>query len=109
MFNQNEEPLGFCSMIMQMLFSNIIYLSVKRISEMSPTQNILRYLPQHDQKTPGGINLYLIESIQNICGPFERIIRFIISLQPTERMHTKLSITIKRLRVIIKIKIYLQS
>ena len=36
-FNQNKEQLGFCFMVMQMLFKNIIYLYVKEIFEVFPT------------------------------------------------------------------------
>ena len=48
-FNQNGEHLGFCFMIMKLLFENIIFLSAKKIFEMSLMQNIVRYLPQHVQ------------------------------------------------------------
>ena len=43
-------------MNMQMFFlKKLISLLVKKIFEVYPTQNILRYLPQRDQKTPSGI------------------------------------------------------
>ena len=42
-------------MVMQMLFIDIIFLIVKQIFEMFPTQNILRYIPQRDPKLHGGI------------------------------------------------------
>ena len=37
-------------MITQVMFRDFIFLGVKRISEMFPTQNVLRCLPQRDQK-----------------------------------------------------------
>ena len=42
-------------MIMKLRFENIIFSSVKKIFEMSQTQNIVRYVSQRDQTTPGGI------------------------------------------------------
>ena len=47
--------MGFCFMNMQISLKKMIYLFVKNIFGVYPTQNILRYLPQRDQKTPGGI------------------------------------------------------
>ena len=54
-FNQNAVDFGSCLMIMQTLFRNVIFLLVKRIFEILSTQNLLRYPPQCDQNTPGGI------------------------------------------------------
>ena len=42
-------------MNMQMVLKKLISLLLKEIFEVYPTQNLLRYLPQHDQKTPSGI------------------------------------------------------
>ena len=35
---------------MQFLYKNIVFSTVKKIFEMSPTQNILRYLPKYNKK-----------------------------------------------------------
>ena len=43
-------------MIMQKFFENLIFLFVKNIFEMHPTQYVWHYLPQRDQKAPSGIN-----------------------------------------------------
>ena len=48
LIKKKEEHLGFCLMILNMLFKNIIVLSVRKIFEMFPMQNTL-------QKMPGGI------------------------------------------------------
>ena len=37
------------------VFKEIDIFMVKKIFEVYPTQNILRYLPQRDQKAPSGI------------------------------------------------------
>ena len=42
-------------MNMQSLKKKSIFLLVKKIFEMYPTQNEWRYLSQRDQKTAGGI------------------------------------------------------
>ena len=42
-------------MCMQTLFEKIISLFVKKIFEMLPKQNVMRYLPKRNIKTPGGI------------------------------------------------------
>ena len=42
-------------MILPMLWKNLILLLDKKLFEMFPTQNLLRYLPQRDQKKAGGI------------------------------------------------------
>ena len=42
-------------MIMKMLLKKLLFLFVKKIFEMYPTQNVLRYLPQRDQNMPSGI------------------------------------------------------
>ena len=50
----NEDISGQCFMFLQ-LFRELLFLSVKQIFEMYPRQNVLRYLPQCDQKVPSGI------------------------------------------------------
>ena len=42
-------------MNMQICIKKIISVFVEKKIEVYPMQNILRYLPQRDQKTPGGI------------------------------------------------------
>ena len=42
-------------MTMQMRFKNIIFLYLKHIFEMLPTQKIFRYLPHVTKKTLSGI------------------------------------------------------
>ena len=42
-------------MNMPMFLKKLISLLVKKLFEVYPTQNFLRYLPQHDQKTPSAI------------------------------------------------------
>ena len=68
LFNQNEEQLWFCLMIMQMLSRNFIFfVGEKRIFKMLPTQSPMLYPSHRDQKRPGGsfrwaaVYLYILE------------------------------------------------
>ena len=53
-FYKNEVYLGSYFMMMLTLFLNLFFWGEK-IFDMFLMQNLLRFLPQCDQKTPGGI------------------------------------------------------
>ena len=52
-FSQNEEYLGFCFMMLQM-FLNKYYIFISE-NNIWNVPNVYTYLPQLNQKMPGGI------------------------------------------------------
>ena len=47
---ESEVDLGSSLMFMQTLLKKLLFLLVKRISEMLTMENVLHYLPQREQK-----------------------------------------------------------
>ena len=47
--------MGSCFMDIQIVYKRISILVRKEIIEVFPMRNLLRCLPQRDQKMPGGI------------------------------------------------------